>query len=305
MKILIDTDIGDDIDDALALLLAMELNMPIIGLTTVFLNTDIRARICKKLLKLYGEGYERVPVYAGTSSPEADFSTALCQRTADLVKDEFSPDNKEDFGAVDFIIESAKRYGKELTLLAIGPFTNVCAAIKKDAEAMASVGRIVIMGGAYYRQYADWNVSCDPYSADVMFGSLSNIECIGADVTHALGRISAELSDLMESRASEDSARGYVSELYRLWRKSTGGKIAMLHDPLVVYYLTDPNCLEMKPAQVAVITEGVGRGITLNLGEYTKAYMNPVLKDAQINRQLVAASVLNRDIFGKIEEIYH
>ena len=72
IKVIIDTDIGDDIDDAFALLFAMKLNYDIIGITTVFQNTAERARMTKKLLSVYGKGYENVPVYAGYGTPLAD-----------------------------------------------------------------------------------------------------------------------------------------------------------------------------------------------------------------------------------------
>jgi peptidoglycan hydrolase CwlO-like protein len=71
-KILIDTDIGDDIDDALALFFAMKLDFDIVGITTVFQNTVLRARLVKKLLKGFGNGYESVPVYAGHGEPIDD-----------------------------------------------------------------------------------------------------------------------------------------------------------------------------------------------------------------------------------------
>ena len=69
MKYIIDTDIGDDIDDAFALLLAMEMRLDIIGITTVFKNTPERAKIAKKLTSLYKNGYENVPIYAGYGNP--------------------------------------------------------------------------------------------------------------------------------------------------------------------------------------------------------------------------------------------
>ena len=71
MKILIDTDIGDDIDDALALFCAMQQGFEIVGVTTVFQNTCDRARQVKKLMSDFGQGYENVPVYAGCGTPIA------------------------------------------------------------------------------------------------------------------------------------------------------------------------------------------------------------------------------------------
>ncbi len=87
MKYIIDTDIGDDIDDSFAMLLAMELGFDIIGVTTVFRNTAQRARIAKKIMKLYGGAYENVPVYAGHGDPIGEPKyphSRLFQYTPDL-----------------------------------------------------------------------------------------------------------------------------------------------------------------------------------------------------------------------------
>ena len=64
-KFIIDTDIGDDIDDAFAIYLAMKLKVDLIGITTVFKNTLERSKMAKKLLNLLGRGYDNVPVYTG------------------------------------------------------------------------------------------------------------------------------------------------------------------------------------------------------------------------------------------------
>jgi purine nucleosidase/pyrimidine-specific ribonucleoside hydrolase len=172
LKILIDMDIGDDIDDAFALLLAMDMGIEIVGITTVFKNTAERARLTKKLLKLFGNGYENVPVYAGYGKPlrdDADEKGHLCQYTADLEDDCYTPDSICPERAVDFIIECCERYKDELTVIAIGPFTNIAEVIKKAPHALGLASNVIIMGGAYFRQYADWNVSCDPDAEKIMF----------------------------------------------------------------------------------------------------------------------------------------
>lgn len=139
LKVLIDMDIGDDIDDAFALLFAMDMNIEIVGITTVFRNTIERARITKKLLSLYGNGYERVPVYAGYGKPlsgDADEISHLCQWTDDLYDGIYAPDSESPEAATDFIIECCEKYGEELTVIAIGPFTNIAKVIEKDRKSV-------------------------------------------------------------------------------------------------------------------------------------------------------------------------
>ena len=95
-KILIDTDIGDDIDDAVALLAAMARGFEIVGVTTVFRDTDARARMVKKLMGAFGKGYENVPVYAGysTYSEEKEANTEhMCRFAENLSSPILAPEN--------------------------------------------------------------------------------------------------------------------------------------------------------------------------------------------------------------------
>ncbi|MBQ1212114.1 MAG: nucleoside hydrolase, partial [Clostridia bacterium] len=262
-KLLIDTDIADAPDDAFAIYMAMRMDAEIVGITTVFRDTKKRAETVRELLSAYGEGYESVPVVAGAGDAETD-------------------------DAADFIIDACKKYGKELTVVAIGPFTNIARAIKKDAAALGLADKIVIMGGAYFKQYADWNVMCDAESAAVMFDALDNLECIGADVTHMLD-IGDKRADIIASHANDSDARGLISRLYAEWRAENPNDNTVLHDPLAVYYALHPEACTVKAAHVAVITEGLGRGMTLNADAYRKAYMNPAFDGRDTERRVLVA----------------
>ena len=275
IKILIDTDIGDEIDDALALYLAMRESLDIVGVTTVYQNTAERARIAKMLLAAYGCGYEFVPVYAGHCTPMAESACEYphtCHYFDALERDEFSPDGEDD-AAVDFIIEQSKKWGKSLYIVAIGPFTNIARAIEKDPEALALAGKVVIMGGAYFKQYAVWNVMCDVEAAGVMFSNCKNLECIGADVTHRLPLTKEQLDMLCTSDL--DGVSREIARLARLWREATPDRLPALHDPLAIYYAAHPDICKMEKQRISVVTDGVCRGLTLNVDAYGKAYMNP------------------------------
>ena len=299
-KFIIDTDIGDDIDDAFALLLAMKLNLDIIGVTTVFRNTDERARIAKLIMKKYGNGYENVPIYAGYSTPLAKNDEKYphtCQYTDELSSDNLAPESTNPDTAVSFIIDSCKKYGKDLTLIAIGPFTNVAKAIEKDKDALALAGKVVIMGGAYFRQYVDWNVACDVEAAQIMYSGLDNIHCLGADVTHQL-RLTDE-NDQAVCSTESGNAEKYVSELYRLW-KMQSHSIGILHDPLAIYYSIDTSICETVSAPIALITDGFAKGITLNVKEYNKAYMNKAYESFDLSHTHILARTVDREKMLKI-----
>lgn len=275
-KFIIDTDIGDDIDDAIALYAAMRQGFDIVGVTTVFQNTAERARQAKKLLKEYGNGYENVPVFAGHGTPvngEKQEYVHIPHYTPDIDNELYTPDGTNPDDAVDFIIECCRKYEKNLSVIAIGAFTNIAKVIEKAPDALNSISKVVVMGGAFYKQYADWNVICDVTAADIMFRKLNNLECIGADVTHLTVGEEKLYDNLLNYKGSE-RAHIYLTELCRLWRKNRPDARLLLHDPLVIYYLADPDICKMNYATVAVLTAGYGRGMTLNVDAYGKMSFN-------------------------------
>lgn len=297
-KILIDTDIGDDIDDAFALLSAMALDFEIIGVTTVFRDTDARARMVKKLMQGFGCGYENVPVYAGYSSYAEDKEANgenICVFGSELDLPSLAPENTDPEAAVDFILDSCRRYGKDLTILPIGPFCNIAKAMEKDAAALNSAGQVVIMGGAYYKQYADWNVMCDVPAAAVMFGGLSNLVCIGADVTH---RLAADdfLMDALRGNGGNEAFR-YIREQYRQWQADHPQNKLVLHDVLTVYYTLDPGICAMERIRVMLLAEGFAKGLTLNVDAYSKSWLNSAYTPGIVLPEVLAARDVDLEKF--------
>lgn len=293
-KFIIDTDIGDDIDDAFAIFLAMRLKLNILGITTVFKNVSQRSRMVKKLLKCYANGYDNVPVYSGygqTMENSACVDKPIVQYTTDLEFPDYVPDSEDPESAIDFIINSCEKYGEDLTIVAIGPFTNIAKAIEKCPTAFAKC-KVVIMGGAYFRQYADWNVMCDTIAADILYRNIPRLSCLGADVTHQLN-IGQENTDKILNYVGKNKALLYIKELFAMWTEACG-TTPWLHDPLAVYYATDENICEIKSAPIAVITEGLAKGVTLNLNEYRKTGMNPAYADFNYSKRVNVAFSVKR-----------
>ena len=298
-KILLDMDIGDDIDDAIALYAAMRQGFEIVGVTTVFQNTRDRARQVKKLLREYGHGYEKVPVYAGCGTPlqaKPEAYPHIPHYTPDLEQDLYAPDGESEEDAIAFIIDACRRYGKELTVIALGAFTNLARVIERDADALRAVAQVAIMGGAYFRQYVDWNVLCDVEAADVLFRSLDGLVCIGADVTHRTAASEEIYNNLLNYDGSE-AGHVYLTELCGLWRQHCPNAELVLHDPLVVYCVADPSLCGMQRAPVQVITEGYARGLTLNVDAYGKKHYNPCYADFDGTRQALVAKTVDVDAF--------
>jgi len=177
--VIIDTDIGDDIDDAFAIGLALQSpELKILGITTAWGNTPLRARLTERFLKETGHadvpvavGIEKYPAKGTLHFTQAQYAQRGPQRTWP--------------GAVDFLLAAIREHPGEITLIAIGPETNLGAAIERDAATFRKLKRVVLMGGSVYRRYDGFayptvvphpqpvrNIRCDArFDADPIAGT--------------------------------------------------------------------------------------------------------------------------------------
>jgi purine nucleosidase/pyrimidine-specific ribonucleoside hydrolase len=260
-KILIDTDIGDDIDDAEAIVLA--LNSPeveIVGITTVFKNTLARAKITRKLLDLGGRG--DIPVYVGCGQPlmfKVDDKEIPCQYTNDLD----SVIINTDIHAVDFIIDTIMASPGEITLVPIGALTNIALAMMKEPRIKEAVKEIVWMGGAFYYHFRTWNALCDPEAVRYVFENIpAKLKIVSRDVCNKC-IFTAEQIDMVANKA-KNPMLGYLIELIRLWQNSQEDQGSIIFDALTIAAIFDSDCfLKFKDEYVGVETQGVfTRGMT-------------------------------------------
>jgi len=140
-KVIIDTDIGDDIDDAFAIALALKSpELEILGIATTFGDTEARAKIVDRLL---GEaGRSDIPVLAGAPTKTTNVMNQKRYGEGGRFARASHPN------AADFILEQIRRYPGQITLIAIGPLMNVGALIDKDPATFLKLKRVVIMGGS-------------------------------------------------------------------------------------------------------------------------------------------------------------
>ena len=276
-KILIDTDIGDDIDDAFALAFALRLDeIELVGITTVFGDTDKRARIAAKICRLAGVD---VPIYAGVGTPiDRDTrKTSCCQYTDDLADKRYAP-VATGTAAVDFIADCARRYGEQLTIVGIGPLTNLALAFRAAPDAMRGVGKIVIMGGCFYAPHQEWNIVCDTAAARTVLESNARVYCVGLDVTREL-RLDWKEQTYVLNR-SEDGLEGYVASLARRWVSSFGRNIT-LHDPLALYAAVRSDVVFFEKSLVAVETDGrVTKAMTVVIEELPDRALDGTFEDS-------------------------
>ena len=243
----LDTDIGDDIDDAFALALLLEnQEIELKAVTTVYKNTKLRAHQAKQLLKTYGSD---VDVYYGEGMPLTGyivpFRTEHVHETGDLINNhpcqyDSSMNGEVKENAVDKIISLAKEYQNELILVAVGPLTNIAAAIKKEPQITKWVKALYTMGGWYTNYVPEWNILCDPVAADVVYKSGMNIYSCGLDVTLQCvldGKLLVNLQN------DESDKIKLLNEYFNRWMNYFHFEKSVMHDPLAATCVTDDVCV--------------------------------------------------------------
>jgi purine nucleosidase len=146
-SVIIDTDIGGDIDDVYAVALALhsrELN--VLGIMTEFENTELEARLTSRFLK--ETGHADIPVAVGTPKRVPAKNPLNETRYAERGPADVTYPN-----AVDFLLQQIRQHPGEITLIAIGPETNIGLAIDRDMATFRKLKRVVLMGGSVYRGY--------------------------------------------------------------------------------------------------------------------------------------------------------
>jgi purine nucleosidase len=262
--IILDTDIG--VDDAFALAYAAN-TQRLLGITTVFGNVAVEQAVKNARLFCHKMQIE-VPIFRGCSRPLALAPTppAAWIHGADGLGGVFSNDfSSEAENAVDFIIRSVNARPGEITLVAIGPLTNIASAINQAPEIIARVKQLVIMGGAFgsdghagnVTPFAEFNIWKDPHAADQVLSSALPIVLIPLDVTHQV-LISGEAIRHLEQPVLEAISRSYLD--YSLQKERFEGMA--LHDTLTISWLVNPDWFRTVRAPIRVISEGIASGQT-------------------------------------------
>ncbi|KAL3835123.1 hypothetical protein ACJIZ3_009859 [Penstemon smallii] len=296
-KIIIDTDPG--IDDAMAIFLALESpEVEVIGLTTIYGNvyTTLATRNALHLLEIAGrtdipvaEG-SHVTITKGTKLRIADF----VHGTDGLGNQNFPPPKGKPIeqSATEFLTEQASLYPGQVTVVALGPLTNIALAIQSDPAFAKNIGQIVLLGGAFavngnVNPAAEANIFGDPDAADIVFTSGADVLAVGLNITHQVVLTDCDRDKLAQSNGKFaqylckilDVYFGYHHDAY-----STKG--VYLHDPTTVLAAVDPSLITCVEGVVRVQTIGITRGLTLfynkqkRFGEVTEWSDKPSVKVA-------------------------
>lgn len=285
-KILIDTDIGGDVDDALALALA--LNSPeleVVGITNVYLANEWRANVTRNMLKVYGR--EDIPVCTGAEKPLIGWwdENRIPNSSADFA----SIEGDEKLCACDFILKMAKEH-ENLIVVAIGPLTNVALAIAKEPAIINRI-RIVMMGGEIDKAHPEWNIVCDPEAARIVFESGVQIQMVGLDVTN---RCRFTREDVDRIKQTGNPRTDLLGEMMEMFIKNFG-YLPILHDPLAMSVLLWDDLLVFEEKKILVETAGqYTRGLTIDCdwGEGMPVQAATDVNEALFKERLIGRLVL-------------
>jgi purine nucleosidase len=251
---IIDTDIGDDIDDAFALALALRSpELRVVGVTTAYGDTELRARLVDRFLAAVGRS--DIPVAAGVPTSHSNVFTQAAYALRE-------PDHKHPDG-VAFLLDQIRAHPGEVTLIAIGPETNLAAAIQRDAATFRKVKRVVLMGGSVYRGYGDehrppepeWNIDRDPAAAKALFGSGVPIFMMPLDST----QVHLQAKDREQIFSFGSPLTDQLTLLYHQWAAHTDNHAPdpTLFDPVAVTYAIRPELCPAKPLRIEVDDKGM------------------------------------------------
>ncbi|KAF6171960.1 hypothetical protein GIB67_029378 [Kingdonia uniflora] len=272
-KIIIDTDPG--IDDSMAILMAFQTpELDVLGLTTIFGNVTTKNATRNALLLCEIAGRPSLPVAEGSPEPLKGGEP----RVADFVHGSDGLGNlslappkgqKSKSSAVEFLIEEVSKYPGEVSILALGPLTNLALAVKSDSSFASKVKKIVILGGAFFalgnvNPAAEANIYGDPEAADVLFTCGANIAVVGINITTQVKLTDEDLTELRESSGRHAQFICDICKFYRDWHvKSDGVYGVFLHDPVSFVALVKPDLFTYKKGVVRVETQGISVGHTL------------------------------------------
>jgi purine nucleosidase len=255
-KVILDTDIGDDIDDAFAVALALRSpELQILGITTTFGDTEARAKLLDRFLAEAGR--PDIPVAAGVPTPPKSNFTQRRYAENNRYAKPSHPD------AVGFLLDQIHRNPGQITVIAIGPLMNVGAAIDKDPATFRKLKRIILMGGSIKRGYGDlgfgppqppqpeWNILNDIPSAQKLFAAGVPLFVMPLDSTQ-LKMDEVKRAFLFSQSTPITDA---LTLLYHQWGQET----PTLFDPMTIAFLVNPTLCPVQPMSIRVDVQGFTR----------------------------------------------
>ncbi len=270
-KIIIDCDPGHD--DAIAILVAAaHPGLELLAITTVAGNAELGKTTLNALKVCEIAGLSGVPVARGAGGPLVRDREAASEIHGDsgmdgpILPDPMLQESEEH--AVDLIIRMLMESGGDITLVPVGPLTNIAMAIRREPRIVPKIQEIVLMGGGTFGNWtpaAEFNIWADAEAAQVVFGSGAPVTMIGLDATHQ-ALATPEINERIKSIGNP--VAGFVGEMLSFFGKTYKEFFDFdappVHDVCSVVYCIDPSVFDCRFLNVAVETRGeLSYGMTL------------------------------------------
>jgi len=266
-KIIIDTDPG--VDDTIAITTALRSpELEVIGLTSVFGNApgDVTAQNALRLVELEGNGH--IPVARGSDIP----LVAPLEKLGTWVHGEDGMGNTNppapkgklvDESAAEFIVKMAHQFPGEITLVPVGPLTNIALALRIDPEIATLIHDVVIMGGAVtvpgnMTAVAEANIYHDPHAADIVMAAGWPLTIVGLDVTEKTVMTPDYHQSLFKAGNPAVKLIERILPCYQSYFDKFEGLngSTYTHDPSAISYVINPDLFVTREAPVFVATDG-------------------------------------------------
>ena len=282
-RIILDCDPGHD--DAIAMLLALASpELDVLGITTTYGNVGLE-RTTLNALKLRELAGASVPVFAGADRPLVrDRISAENVHGSTGLNGPQLPDpvgNVENMHAVHFIIDAVMENPGEVTLVPVGPLTNLALALRLEPRLAGAMKQVVLMGGSVdvgnTTPAAEFNILCDPHAARVVFECGAPIVMFGLNLTHQARATPERVQPFRTLGTRVGEVTADLLEFFKEHHLERYGWVgAPLHDPCTVAYLIQPELFETRSMNVTVdTTEGPGFGRTIcDLYRVTRGSLN-------------------------------
>lgn len=258
--VIFDTDIGDDIDDVLALTLLLHRpRFRVLGITTAWGDTRLRGRLVDRLLEQVGRS--DIPVAIGPETHSIKAAPFSQRAWAERQPERKHPD------AVAFLLDSIRQHPQEITLIAVAPLTNIAAAFERDPVTFRGLKRIVLMGGSIHRGYGDfgftpahgpdpeYNIAMDPAAAKNVFASGVPLFVMPLDSTQILLDEEKRMLLFTHSSPSTDA----LTLLYQQWSHVTHMATPTMFDAVAVAFADQPDLCPVEPALILIDDQGYTR----------------------------------------------
>ncbi len=252
--LLLDTDIGTDVDDAMTLIqLIGEGLASQMTITTAYGDTGLRARIARRYCELAGV---QIPIFSGEESTLSGKDIWVSGLEGSLHKN-LEVEEYSQGSAVEHILQLSHDSTKELSILAIAPLTNIAKAVLKDPSLPHRVKHLYLMGGRFEEGQPEHNILSDVTAADVVFSSAFNITVVGIEATRRVKMPAGLIERIAAAGPAGEALSRDIYQWWEFWSETWN----VPHDPMAALMVLRPELFELSEAgQIKIITASEGHG---------------------------------------------